>query len=211
LALLRAYHRKASEWCLGCGQAHSAHCVICLPKRRGRPKIVKQGKGAPTKPVCEDCVREGLPNKKASWGLPTDPTVRWCVRCGRRHAAEGAVSFLPPSNCRKCEDCHLKVGNWGFPPQHEGEKKKLRWCMNCATANHQGAVDLANARCEDCMANGVTKYATFTDHDGGPKRWCVPCSKAHPGAHPLMPQCTLGCIYRKLTPPSYGARDPKVR
>jgi hypothetical protein len=178
LTLLRAWRRTAGDFCLKCGGQHSVHCADCLPKKR-------PSKSEESKPVCEDCAKDSrtAQDKTATWGvtMPEGKKIaRWCASCGKTHAHEGAHALTKYIR-RTCKDCNERVSNWG-PPCKEGEPKQFLYCGLCAK-NHPGTIDLANARCEDCFARGVLKYATYGAPGSRGKRWCVPCSvRYHPEA-----------------------------
>ena len=138
LKLIREFHRKAGEWCQGCGKPHSVHCIDCLPKRRGRPRTKVESAEAKKErvnerrrqrarkgPQCEDCFALKRPHKSATWGLPEPGdtsglalVARWCAHCARiNHMSEGARPSLA-SKARICEDCGVRSSNWGLPPEN---------------------------------------------------------------------------------------------
>jgi hypothetical protein len=75
----------------------------------------------------------------------------WCRACAKEH--EGAVNVKSTSNC---EDCQVKVPNFGIPS--EGDKR--RWCDVCAKG-HAGAVNLKTNMCAACGLEPASARTVF--------------------------------------------------
>merc|ERR1740117_875443 len=149
---------KRRRWCAGCSKSHPG-------------SLRKEGSRR-----CHDC---GVGARK--FHIPPEGKLQWCKECAPKHP--GAVFHRN----RPCEDCAIKLRSHGF--HSDG---LVRWCGGCAKKSHPGAVTITsgNPRCEDC----TLKFATFTDGSKTDavrgrkdsarlkKRWCAPCSKAHPNS-----------------------------